>query len=75
MYGEIGIEEDNLIEFDYVNWKGEYSPRTVIVDSFFYGSNDWHIEPQWLMKAWDLQKEDFRVFAMKDMSNVFLIER
>lgn len=58
------------IEFDYVNWKGETSHRKVEVDDFYYGSNAYHQEPQWLMLAFDLEKEKSRMFAMKDMSNV-----
>lgn len=58
------------LEFDYTNYKGEQSHRRVIVHSVGYGSNEWHPEPQWLMYALDLDKNEFREFAMKDMSNV-----
>lgn len=64
------IGEHSWIRFDYVNWKGEASTRNVIVKKIFYGSNQWDKEEQFLMRAWDLEKNDFRDFAMKDMSNI-----
>ncbi|MDX5884961.1 hypothetical protein [Bacillus cereus group sp. BfR-BA-00999] len=36
----------------------------------YFGSTEYHKEPQWLMKAFDLVKNEERAFAMKDMSNV-----
>ena len=61
------------IEFDYVNWKGEKARRKVEVNDFCYGSNAYHKEPQWLLHALDLDKGKWRTFAMKDMSNIKLI--
>ena len=58
------------LEFDYVNWKGEQSHRKVEVLDFFYGSNAYHREEQWLLYAIDLEKGAYRMFAMKDMTNV-----
>ena len=58
------------LKFDYVNYRGELSHRRVIVHSVNYGSTEWHIEPQWLLYALDVEKNEFRDFAMKDMSNV-----
>jgi predicted DNA-binding transcriptional regulator YafY len=58
------------LEFDYVNYKGEKSHRQVIVHSINYGISKWHTKPQWLMYALDIDKNEFRDFAMKDMLNV-----
>jgi hypothetical protein len=58
------------IEFDYVNWKGVKGHRTARVILFSYGSTEYHPEKQWLLEAYDLDKEKIRIFAMKDMSNV-----
>ena len=62
------------VEFDYVNWKGEKSKRRARLLSFFYGSNEYHPEPQWLYSAYDLDKKKPRTFALKDMSNVRVIK-
>lgn len=59
-----------FIEFDYVNWKGVESHRKALMIRIFFGSTGYHKEPQWLMEARDLDKQEGRVFAMKDMSNV-----
>lgn len=67
---EIELLKNKWISFDYVNWEGKSSTRNVIVRSISFGSNQWHQQPQWLMKAWDLDKNEIRLFAMKDMSNV-----
>lgn len=61
------------IQFDYVNYKGIKGKRDVKVWNIYFGSTDFHTESQWLMKAWDYDKQDIRIFAMKDMSNVVVI--
>lgn len=58
------------IEFDYVNWKGEFGKRRVLVYHILWGSNKYHPEEQWLLVAEDLDKDALRTFAMKDMKNV-----
>lgn len=67
------IGKNDWISFDYVNWKGEAGKRTVVVNGIYFGQNEWHKEAQWLMRAWDLEKDSFREFAMKDMSNVQIV--
>lgn len=64
------INDRDVIEFDYVNWKGVNGHRKVKVLSFGYSSNAYHPEPQWLLEGYDMDKKEFRMFAMKDMSNV-----
>lgn len=56
--------------FTYRNWRGETGRRTVGVMSVWYGSTEWHPEPQWLLHAIDLDKMETRDFAMKDMTDV-----
>ncbi|WP_182006262.1 hypothetical protein [Priestia aryabhattai] len=59
-----------LIKFDYVNWRGEKGNRTARVNSVYYGLTEYHPEEQWLLEGLDLAKNEIRIFAMKDMSNV-----
>jgi len=33
----------------------------------YFGRTDWHPEEQWLMEAIDLEIQQTRVFAMRDM--------
>lgn len=60
----------NVIEFDYVNWKGEKGHRRALIKGFYYGATEYHKEEQWLLEAHDLDKNEDRIFAMRDMSNV-----
>jgi predicted DNA-binding transcriptional regulator YafY len=58
------------LEFDYVNYKGEASHRQVHFERVRFGASPWHQEPQWLLQAFDLDKNESREFALKDMTNV-----
>jgi predicted DNA-binding transcriptional regulator YafY len=64
------VRTEDFIEFDYVNWKGKKGHRIVEVLGFVYGTTEFHKEEQWLLRGFDMDKDDFRVFALKDMSNV-----
>ena len=55
------------LKFYYINWKGEKSLRTVQDPKFWFGETQYHKCKQWLIRAYDLQKQDFRDFAVKDI--------
>lgn len=48
----------------YRNWEGKVRGRLVRPKRMFFGSNEWHKEPQWLLEALDLEKNETRFFAM-----------
>ncbi|OCC05084.1 hypothetical protein BA190_09215 [Labrys sp. WJW] len=56
------------ITFTYMNWRGEVGERNAVPISIHYGATEWHPEPQWLMRAFDLDKQAERDFALKDTS-------
>lgn len=64
------VEPQDIIMFDYINWKSNKSTRIVEVGELYYGSTKYHPEKQWLLEAYDIVKEDVRVFALKDITNV-----
>lgn len=66
----ISIVRNAKISFSYVNYRGHKEDRIVMVDEIYWGSTEWHPEPQWLMTALDYSRNAIRDFAMKDMSNV-----
>lgn len=68
------IRPGDQLEFDYVNWKGVKAKRRIKSGKLYYGSTKYHIEPQWILRAFDTRKLEFRDFAMKDMSNVKIIK-
>lgn len=68
------LEKNDVIEFDYTNWKGEKGKRKALVRGVVWGSNEWHKEQQFLLRAIDMEKNDVRYFALKDMDNVEVSE-
>ena len=57
----------SIIPVRYKNHRGVESVRNVIINKLWWGSTEWHPQPQWLLnvtacdKAWEL-----RDFALKD---------
>jgi hypothetical protein len=47
------------IEIDYGHCR-----RTIIPVRLFWGTNEFHTEPQWLMEAWDVDLGATKVFAL-----------
>ena len=54
------------VTFGYTNWRGETGLREAIPDRIFWGATEWHPEPQWLLEAWDCDKQALRAFALSD---------
>ncbi|WP_287206617.1 hypothetical protein [Mesorhizobium sp.] len=60
------LSRKNLhLKVHYTNWRGETSLRTITPSSVYYGSSEWHPEPQWLLTAYDHDKLAVRDFALK----------
>ncbi len=59
--------EDVAIHVNYKNWRGEISIRKIIPLEVYFGSTEYHKEEQWLLRAWDVGKEDYRTYALKDV--------
>lgn len=55
---------EQVVIIDYVNWRGERALRRIKPERIFFGSNEWHQTPQWLLKARDIEKQSERTFAM-----------
>jgi hypothetical protein len=51
----------------YKNWRGEVGWRRVMPHEILFGSTPWHREPQWLLRATDLEKGAERHFALSDV--------
>lgn len=56
--------------FWYRNYKGEERYRHARPISIRFDATEWHHTPQWLMRAIDLEKNEEREFAMKDMRHI-----
>ncbi|WP_234911306.1 hypothetical protein [Allorhizobium taibaishanense] len=58
----------------YTNYRGETAQRTILPRGIWFGATDWHPEPQWLLKAFDVEKGADRDFALKDFGKPLAAE-
>lgn len=55
----------------YTNHRGEKSWRHIDNLSVYFGTTEWHRDPQYLLLARDLDKNENRSFAMKNIHEWF----
>jgi hypothetical protein len=60
-------EQRTPFTFTYKNYRGDIAVRNVTPISVRFGSTEWHPEPQWLLLAFDHEKQAEREFAMTDI--------
>lgn len=58
-----------MVLFEYKNWKGVTKTRKVKPRTIWFGSTECHPYYQWLLTAFDEDKQAERDFAMKDIKN------
>jgi hypothetical protein len=58
------------VSFDYTNWRGERRTRTVKMLEFMFGSTEHHPEPQMLLRALDIDKNEVRYFAVRNIHSM-----
>ena len=63
-------DSHTIYEFTYTNWKGVTRTRRAQFWFLWWGSTEHHSEPQWLIDAWDVEKDDDRTFALADISDL-----
>lgn len=51
----------------YTNYKDETAYRNIVPERIWFGATRWHPEAQWLLDAFDIEKDALRNFAMKDI--------
>lgn len=61
------VAKEKIVSFEYINYKGVRSTRRVQPIEIRFGKTEWHNNPQWLLKAFDLDKNAVREFAIKDI--------
>ena len=70
MIGVAFSEDTYPMRFSYTNWRGEWAIRYARPVRMFFGSTGYHADEQWLMEMVDLDKNETRVFAMRDMERI-----
>lgn len=61
-------QQEAQVKILYTNYRGEKGYRIIIPQSIYFGSTEWHPEKQWLLRAIDVQKQNSRDFAVKDIA-------
>lgn len=56
----------HAVTFCYTNWRGETATRRAVPIGLAWRATEHHPEPQWIMRALDLDKNAPRDFALKD---------
>jgi len=54
----------DALTFGYTNWRGEYSIRRARPIRVYFGNSDWHEGFQWFLRAFDIDKNGERDFAL-----------
>ncbi|MEK6894438.1 MAG: WYL domain-containing protein [Nanoarchaeota archaeon] len=57
------------VKIIYTNYKGETAERTIIPKEIVFESNEFHKEEQWILVAFDVDKQAERRFAIKDIKS------
>ena len=57
----------DTVRIDYTNHRGERAWRRIRPIGIAFTSSEWHPERQWLLEAYDLDKEARRLFALKSV--------
>lgn len=60
-------KQNNPFTFRYRNWRGQESNRRVIPSRVYFDSTPHHKEPQWIMEAFDLDRQVARAFSMTNI--------
>ena len=71
---QIDTSTEAPVTLTYTNWKGETAQRRIIPRRIWWGSTEWHPEPQWLLTALDVDKQADRDFALKDFGQPITVQ-
>lgn len=72
--------ENMVVEIDYINHTGERRKRKIeiIENSLYFGTTQWHPEPQFLFKACDCELLSFvptiKDFAMAGVKGIRILD-
>jgi predicted DNA-binding transcriptional regulator YafY len=67
MNAEIDATSAMTVRIVYTNYRGETASRTILPMRLEYASTEWHPDPQWLMIAYDFDRNAERSFALGDI--------
>ena len=62
-------DQKQSVSILYTNYRGETAVRRIVPLKIWFGQTEWHPQEQWLLKAFDIEKNADRDFAMKDIQS------
>lgn len=65
----------DTIKFKYVNWQGETGIRTVKPIKLWFGTTEFHPDNHWFLKAFDIDKDAERDYAIEDIVKIYPVEK
>ena len=66
------LDNERIVKILYKNYRGETRIRTIIPLKIWFGNTKWHSNSQWLLDAFDVEKQANRSFAMVDIKSWFV---
>lgn len=63
-----------VIQIRYTNYKGETAVRRIVPIRIRFAASEWHPGEQWLMDAFDVDRQAERSFAMADIRDWNAVE-
>lgn len=63
----VSFAPEEVVAIRYTNYRGETAVRRIVPIAIWFGSTQWHPSPQWLLEAFDLDRDAERAFAVKDV--------
>ncbi|MEW6621009.1 MAG: hypothetical protein AB1422_17040 [bacterium] len=66
------MDTEKIVSILYTNYRGETAIRKIIPNKIWFGKTDWHPENQWLLDAFDIDKNAERSFALKNIKSWFI---
>lgn len=58
-----------VVTINYTNYRGETADRNIIPKGIFFGTTKFHKDKQWMLHAFDVEKQELRDFALRDIHN------
>lgn len=58
------MADPRQVELIYTNWRGETRVRRIVPMTLWWGSTEWHPEPQWLITGLDADTNELRDFSL-----------
>lgn len=61
------VDPDQSVVVDYTNHEGERRERQIVPFDLVWAATEHHPEAQWLLRAYDVEADGFRMFAMANV--------